>query len=160
LWSVALSDRVATPVLVTPDNERLPMPSPDGKWLAYVSDESGRYEVYVRPFRQAGTRAQISLEGGTEPVWSRTGSELFFRRANEYYIAPVKTAGQLEAGRPQFLFAYGLPFASSDIASYDVTPDGQTFVMIESHPDSAPTHFRLVTNWLQELRDTVPSPAP
>jgi serine/threonine-protein kinase len=157
LWAVTLPERVAAPVLVTSDNERLPVVSADGKWLAYVSDESGRYEVYVRPFRGPGARVQVSLEGGTEPVWSRDGKELFFRRQNEYYAAPVQTVGSFDAGGPQFLFAHGLPFVSSDIASYDVTPDGRHFVMIESDPESAPTHFRLVTNWLQELLSRLPS---
>jgi serine/threonine-protein kinase len=133
--------------------------SPNGGWLAYISDESGRYEVYVRALRQPGARVQVSLEGGTEPVWSRDGRELFFRRENEYYTVPVRFSGTFEAGQPQYLFSYGLPFVSSELASYDVTPDGQHFVMIASDPGSAPTHFRLVSNWLQELGSRAPAVA-
>jgi Tol biopolymer transport system component len=157
LWAVTLSADATTPVLVTPDNERLPAMSPDGRWLAYASDESGRYEVYVRPFRRPGARVQVSLEGGTEPVWSRDGRELFFRRDNEYYAAPVQATESFDAGRPQYLFTYGVPFVSSEVASYDVTPDGQYVVMIDSDPDSAPTHFRLVTRWVEELSERVPA---
>lgn len=160
IWAVSVRDRVAAPVLVTPDNERLPAVSPDGKWLAYISDESGRYEVYVRPFRGSGARVPVSIDGGTEPVWSRDGRELFFRRGNEYYSAAVKTAGTFEIDPPQFLFTQGLPFVSSEIASYDVTPDGRHFVMIASDPESAPTHFRLVANWTRELVSRVPSSSP
>ncbi|RPI52403.1 MAG: hypothetical protein EHM55_16610 [Acidobacteria bacterium] len=160
IWAVTLPDRVVTPVLVTPDNDRVPMISPDGEWLAYISDESGRYEVYVRPFRRPGARIPISIDGGTEPVWSRDGKELFFRRGNEFHAVPVKTAASLEVGGPQFLFAHGQPFVSSEIMSYDVTPDGRHFAMIESDSESAPTHFRVVTNWTQELSNRVPASQP
>ena len=160
IWAFTLPDRVVTPVLVTPDNDRIPMISPDGEWLAYISDESGRYEVYVRPFRRPGARIPISIDGGTEPVWSRDGKELFFRRGNEFHAVSVKTAASLQVDRPQFLFAHGLPFVSSEISSYDVTPDGQHFAMIESDPESAPTHFRLVTNWTEELSNRVATRQP
>jgi hypothetical protein len=69
----------------------------------------------------------------------------------------VTGTGGFEAGQPQYLFTFGAPFVSSELASYDAMPDGQYFVMIESDADSAPTHFRLVTNWVRELSARLPS---
>ena len=74
-----LSDRKAQPFLRTPFNETAPRFSPDGRWLAYISDESGRFEIYVQPYPGPGGKWQISTEGGTEPVWNPNGRELFYR---------------------------------------------------------------------------------
>ena len=73
IWVLRLSDRKAQPFLRTPFNESVPRFSPDGHWLAYISDESGRYEVYVQPYPGPGSKWQISTEGGTEPVWNPNG---------------------------------------------------------------------------------------
>ena len=75
IWVLRLGDRKAQPFLRTPFNEGAPRFSPDGRWLAYVSDESGRYEIYVQPYPGPGGKWQISTEGGTEPLWNRNGRE-------------------------------------------------------------------------------------
>lgn len=151
IWSFTLPQRDVKPVLITPDNERMKMVSPDGRWMAYISDESGRNEVSVRPRTGSGGRVLISIDGGTEPVWARNSREAFFRRDREYYAVPITAGDTFAAAAPQYLFTQGQPFVASDLSSYDVTPDGEHFLMIASDPDSAPTHFRLVSNWVSEL---------
>ncbi len=110
-----------------------PSLSPDGKWIAYVSNESGRNEIYVRPFPEVNqTKVQISIAGGVEPRWSRHGAELFYRNeADELLSVAVEPRGDaLNAGTPQVLFSMSdyLP-ANIYQATYDVAPDGQRFIM-------------------------------
>ena len=132
--------------------------SPDGRWVAYVSDESGRSEVYVRSYPEAGTRVQISVEGGTQPVWSRNGRELFFRNGDDMLAVSIRLSPSLGAGKPETLFtrqvlddssgpAYGM------VADYDVSTDGQRFIMRKQNLDTSqiPT-ARIVLNWFDELK--------
>src|SRR5439155_27307752 len=93
-----------TPVLLTPFDEPSPRFSPDGKWLAYVSDESGRDDVYVQPFPGPGPKWLVSTDGGIDPVWSRDGRELFYRKDDEMMAVSVAPKGEFAAGRPQRLF--------------------------------------------------------
>jgi serine/threonine-protein kinase len=135
--------------------------SPDGRWLAYVSDETGRDEVYVRSFPAAGVRVQISGEGGTGPVWSRSGRELFFRNGDELLAVDfaVRSAVSVSAGRPRVLFSrYQRPGQSGrmyDIEpDFDVTADGQRFVMAGYRPDpSATPSAHIVLNWFLALKE-------
>src|SRR5262245_63185630 len=93
-------DTVARPLVATPAEELAPAVSPDGRWLAYSSNESGRREVYVRPFPEtSNARYQISVNGGTEPGWSRDGSELFYFDAASYMVAvPVIRGLSFQSG--------------------------------------------------------------
>ena len=105
MWVLPLAgERTPVPFLVTPFNERSPMFSPDGRWLAYVSDESGRDEVYVRSYPETGKKVPISAEGGTDPVWSKNGRELFYRSGDSLMAAPVKTGTAFTVSKPQKLF--------------------------------------------------------
>jgi Tol biopolymer transport system component len=86
--------------------------SPDGRFVTYVSDESGRAEIYVRPFPGPGSRVQVSSEGGVEPVWSRDGRELFFMNGRDLLAVPIQTGSALTAGCPQVLFGKSSDFHS------------------------------------------------
>ena len=99
-----LSDRKSQPFLQTPFNESAPHFSADGRWLAYISDESGRYEVYVQPYPGPGGKRQISTEGGTEPVWSRNGQELFYRSGKKMMAVEITTQPSFAFGSPRMLF--------------------------------------------------------
>lgn len=132
--------------------------SPDGRWVAYVSDESGRNEVYLRPYPQAGARIQISAEGGTQPVWSPNGRELFFRNRDHMFVVKMTLGSQIVAGKPQVLFSRSLPEDSSGpaydlIADYDVSRDAQRFVMPKySVASGNAPNARVILNWSEELK--------
>ncbi len=121
------------PVLATPYEEMYPMLSPDERWLAYGSDQSGRQEVYVRPFGRDGDQVQVSLAGGSEPVWSKDGKELFFRTFDKG--TPVLAAAAIQAAPALAVTARTTLFSVADMEGasphpdYDVSPDGKTFVM-------------------------------
>ena len=105
--------------------------SPDGRYFAYQSDESGGFEVYVKPYPRVGqARWQISMGGGRAPVWARSGGELFYLDgSNRLMAVPVQTSGtQFKSGKPAKLFETAY---SSDFYSYDVSPDGQRFLMMK-----------------------------
>jgi Tol biopolymer transport system component len=136
----------------TESNERSGRISPDDRWLAYVSNESGRDEVYVQPFPERGRRVQISTEGGTEPVWSRDGRELFYRDGRKMMAVAVSSDTSFSAEKPTLLFEG--PYATGDF-SYDVTHDGR-FVMIQTEREEGPTQINIVLNWSEELKRLVP----
>ena len=104
--------------------------SPDGGHLAYVSDESGRMEVYLQDYPGGTRRIQVSTEGGTEPVWARSGKELFFRQGLRVFAVDVSSASDLALGRPRLLFT-GNYMTSPISANYDVSPDGKRFLMVK-----------------------------
>jgi Tol biopolymer transport system component len=139
--------------------------SPDGRWIAYVSNESGSAEVYVRPFPGPGEKHHISTNGGTNPVWSRNGRELFYlegdRSKSSMMAVDVSLSGEFKAGKPQRLFDATAYPATAPIRSYDVTPDGQ-FIMGHEHepPDQPVTKLNIVLGWANELKRRVPSRQP
>ena len=147
--------------ILRPFEEIQPTFSRDGKWLAYVSDESGRFEVYLRPYSRSGGRMQVSTEGGTEPRWARNGRELFFRSGNKMMVVEILTEPSLKATAPQLLFegSYMRNGARPGFPEYDVTADGQRFVMVQlMEPESAPTQINVVLNWFEELKGLVSTP--
>ena len=104
IWVLRMSDRKALPFLHTTANECMPEFSPDGRWIAYVSNESGRFEIYVQPYPGPGGKWQISTDGGPEPVWNRNGREFFYRSGDKMMAVEITTQPSFVAGRPRMLF--------------------------------------------------------
>jgi serine/threonine protein kinase len=130
--------------------------SPDGRWLAYVSNESGQFDVYVRPYPAPDRRMQVSTEGGTHPRWNRNGKELFYRNGNRMMVVDVSATPDLRLSRPRVLFEQRYAFGSAQtVPNYDVSPDGERFVMVKD--DSASGRINVVLNWDQELKRLVPT---
>jgi serine/threonine-protein kinase len=146
------------PFVQTRFNERQPEFSTDGRWLAYVSDESGPTQVYVQPYPGPGKRVQVSTQGGVEPAWSKDGKELFFRNANRMFMVRFKTDG------PEFLpeepvSLWETQFGTAGpVRGYDVAADGR-FLVRQEIPNQAeernkkvfPSTLRIVLNWTEEL---------
>jgi Tol biopolymer transport system component len=133
-----------------------PSLSPDDRFMAYVSDESGRREVYVRSLGGAARRVQVSSEGGDEPVWSPRGGEMFYRQGPRMIAVPVSTAsGGVTLGTPAVLFEgrYDVDPFNHDATNYDVTPDGQRFLMVRpvAEPAGSREQLNVVVNWYEKL---------
>jgi serine/threonine-protein kinase len=135
-------------------NAWTPSLSPDGRWFAYTSNEAGRYEIYVRPTSGAEGRWQISTEGGVEPVWSASGSELFYRHGDQVLAVDVVTNSTFEHGKPRLLFEgrYALGEVKDDTRAYDVAPDGQRFLMLRPESEPSTGDLKVVVNWYDELQ--------
>jgi eukaryotic-like serine/threonine-protein kinase len=157
IWTLSLGDGKARPFLATQHNESAPRFSPDGHWLAYVSDESGRWEVYVQPYPGPGGKWQVSTDGGAEPAWNPAGRELFYRAGNRMMAAPVTFQPGFSAGKPVVLFDG--PWLPSPLttANYDVSRDGQRFLMLKSadDEDQGARQIVMVQNWLEELKQSM-----
>jgi eukaryotic-like serine/threonine-protein kinase len=140
-------------------NAWTPSLSPDGRWLAYTSNDAGRYEVYVQPTSGAEARWQISMEGGVEPVWSASGSELFYRHGDQVLAVDVVTNATFEYGKPRKLFEgrYALGEVKDDTRAYDVAPDGERFLMLRPETEPSTGHLKVVVNWYDELRKLGPT---
>jgi serine/threonine protein kinase/Tol biopolymer transport system component len=167
IWVLSMNDRKTRPVLHTAANEITPEFSPDGRWLAYVSNESGRHEVYVQPYPGPGERHLISTNGGVQPAWSGNGGELFYVQgggfdpgggATALMSVSVTTGPAFQAGRPEKMFentALLTPWGRS----YDVSPDGRRFLLTvteEATTNLAPAQMIFVQHWFEELKRLVP----
>jgi Tol biopolymer transport system component len=159
IWVLRMSDRKPQPFLRTRFDEAVPRFSPDGHWLAYTSNESGRPEIYVQPYPGPGGKWQISTEGGTEPMWNPNGRELFYRSGDKMIAVDIATQPGFAAGTPRTLFErrYETPLVPID--NYDVSPDGQRFLMLKpaEQVQAAPTQINVVLNWFEELKQKVPT---
>jgi Tol biopolymer transport system component len=163
IWTLRPGERDAAEFLDTPAMENMPMFSPDGKWLAYVSNESGRPEVYVRPYPGApGGPRQISDGGGTAPVWSGTTD-----RATLYYIdaggtlmtSSIRFAPSFSLDRPQRLFSFRKRFRlSGNTSAYDVSRDGTRFIVVseENNAPPGPVQVNFILNWFEDVKRLVP----
>jgi serine/threonine-protein kinase len=126
--------------------------SPDGRFLAYQSDESGRPEIYVRPFPGPGPRWPISTHGGWYPVWSSDGTEIFYEQENAMMAVAVKTSPELIASTPVRLFEGFI--SGGFVRDWDVSPDGKRFAV--NQRSELPAEIHVVLNWHQELLEKVP----
>jgi serine/threonine-protein kinase len=142
------SNRTPRPLIGSQADEFTPAVSPDGRWLAYASDESGRVEIYVRPFPEGGGKVQVSLDGGTEPVWGRNGRELFYRDGDRMMAAAVRLAPAFTVTERSELFRASYPSGQFH-AQYDVAPDGQRFVMTQGPQTS--NDLVVVLHWFDQL---------
>jgi serine/threonine-protein kinase len=154
--------RDVTPLVHTVFNEGRAYLSPDGRWLAYQSDESGQDEIYVQPFPDLGAgRWQVSPAGGAEPAWARNGRELFYLDGEGALVAvPIQTQPGFSAGNPTKLFDAPY-FPVSGTRRYDVTADGQRFLFIKYDADQSDLSSRsslvVIQNWQEELKRLVPT---
>jgi serine/threonine protein kinase/Tol biopolymer transport system component len=147
---------MADPFLQTPFSEGLSRVAPDGRWVAYVSNESGRNEVYVRPFPDHGGKWPISTQGGNNPVWARNARELFYRSGNQMMVVDINAQPTFTASKPRVLFE-GLYEAGPD-TNYDVTRDGQRFLMVKRVEQPAPAvQLNVILSWSRELQRRVSS---
>jgi Tol biopolymer transport system component len=154
IWMLPTAGGEPRPFVVTPFNDRFAQFSPNGAWVAYASDQSGRDQVYVCAFPECDRRQTVSLEGGSEPRWSPDGKELFFRNGRSMWVVEVVNPITMELGMRRLLFdglAYQTPHLY--LSSYGVHPDGQRFVMIT---DTSGQEVRIVQHWFEELKRLVP----
>jgi serine/threonine-protein kinase len=145
----------ATPLLAGGSSFMTPRLSPDGHWLAYASNISGRYEVYVRPFPDSGGRVQVSVEGGNEPLWSRSGHTLFYRSTQGIVAAKVSTGASFGLGDRKLVLP-GDFLASGSHPNYDIAPGDSAFLMLRRAGDDVQTV--VVHNWVNHLRARTSAP--
>lgn len=161
IFLLDLRSRHITPFLNSGADEGWPEFSPDGRWLAYSSDESGRPEVYVRPFPGPGGKWLISHEGGMDPLWARNGKQLFYRSVDgqQVWAVDVRAEGEFSPGKPRLLFK-GQGFGTSGLArGWDLSPDGRRFLMVKMEERSSRpvTEMILVQNVFDKLKGLVPA---
>lgn len=149
-------DRTPRHLFPAPDGESNGQLSPDCKWVAYQASVSSRQEIYVAPFPGPGPRHQISIDGGTEPLWSRDGRELFFVSGSKLLGVTVTAGAAFSASAPRVVHEGRFQTAINSNTSWSLTPDGKRFLRIQHvEPERAITHFELVLNWFSELKQQV-----
>jgi len=154
-----LKSRQVTPFLTSRSYEEHPEFSPDGRCLTYSSDESGRPEVYVRPYPNPGGKWKLSLEGGTEPLWARNGKQLFYRWEDQVWAVDVRTDQGFTPGKPRLLFEKPSYRMSRPVRCWDFSPDSQKFLMVklDDRKPQPVTEMILVQNWFEELKRLCPT---
>jgi hypothetical protein len=153
IWALPMfpdksGDQKPFPVVATNFVDFTPSFSPDGKWLAYANDETGRQEVYIQPFPTGSGRWQVSTAGGVGPKWRKDGKELFFWSTDQQMMAvDVSQKGtSLQLGTPHALFK------AANVSGYTVSADGKKFVMNTVLPQSINEPLTLITNWPADLK--------
>ena len=156
LWVVSMAEGKAQPLVTAPLRQSAAQWSPDGHWIAYTSDESGRDEIFVLPFPLTGQRWRISTDGGIEPAWSHDGHELFYRGGGKIWAVDVRTSPGFGVGTPRALFTDSFVPGPNGLTGYSISLDGKRFLFPEPvHPDPPITHIQMVVNWFTELRRAV-----
>jgi serine/threonine-protein kinase len=152
LWVLSLGENpTARAFIDSPANETQAQFSPNGHWVAYQSNETDRDEIYIAPFPGPGGRIPVSTDGGQRPLWRDDGRELFYRSGDRVMAVDVNLGQTPRIGMPHMLFQ-----GQYDLA-YDVTKDGQRFLMLKGEPQSQPTVLNIIVNWFEELKARVPT---
>jgi WD40-like Beta Propeller Repeat len=158
IWKMPLEATDQTQVVVrTPDLDVSPRLSPDGKWLAYAVQSSQNTHVYITPFPGPGPLLQVSTMGGRQPIWSRSGRELFYRRENKVMAVDIRTEPVLSAGSPRELFEGRFENGVAGLAGYDVAADGRFLMVQPLEPEQNVRDINIVLNWTEELKRRAPS---
>ncbi len=156
LYAVRVGADSAVALVATEYEETSPAVSPDGRWLAYVSDESGRWHVYVRPFPNTNDgRWLVSTGGGQEPVWAHSGRELFYKGSGNLMVVEVLPGPTFVTGERRVLFSTRGFRSTPFHQQYDVTPDDQRFVMIRNLGGQEASELIVVENFFEELKAKV-----
>ncbi len=154
IWVQPIGEKGPPRRLLSGAELREPMVSPDGRWLAYTSPESGMLEIYIQKYPELGHKQQVSSRGGEHPLWSRDGHEIFYGRGDSLYSASFEAAAEPKIGTPRLLFE------KPGIRGYDVAADGKGFYALLEPPDGGVVReLHLVTNWFEELNRLAPSKA-
>ena len=156
VWVMPLrAQGTARPVARNSAQEMHPAFSPDNRWIAYVSNESGRPEIYVRPVAEGSGKWRASAGGGVGPRWSPGGRELFYRDGEKMMVVDVRPGDACVAGTPKLIFE--APYLLGGIGTnYDVAADGTRFLMVASTAGTSPSSLTVVSNWFDELQRLVP----
>jgi Tol biopolymer transport system component len=143
-------DRTTRRLLTSVANESAPAISPDGQWIALVSDQSGRDEVYVTPINGPARLVKVSADGGAEPVWQRDGTELFFRSGGKMMAAAVRRAPALTVQPARALFQGTFESGAASRPAYDISKDGARFLMVANDTsERRPQELRVVLGWMR-----------
>ena len=151
VWAVPLDgDRKPFAIVRTEFNEGQEQFSPDGRWIAYQSDKTGRFEIYLRPFPGPGDDVRVSIDGGSQARWNPNGQELFYIGADDRLMAvPIKFSKTIEPGVPRGLFGttVGRPATPAYRPQYLVSADGQSFVMNSAVAEGTASPITVILNW-------------
>ena len=166
VWTLSHDGETTTAPEVFADelNQVSPVFSPDGRWLAYMSLESGTLQVYVQPFPKTGAKHRVTQQGGRYPLWSPDGTELFYINGPQFMGIDIATEPAFSFGNEQALRIRGFLAAYGPTRPYDITPDGQRFLMVfpadqaGSVAETAEEQINIVLNWFEELKERVPVP--
>ena len=151
LWQMSFgTDSEPQPLLAA--GEMMPTFSPDGRWIAYVSPQSGRQEILVRSSVGEGSRWQISNGGGVEPVWSFGGRELFYRADDKMMVVDIVQGTVPTFGKPRVLFEGSYVFGNTEGQAFDVSRDGARFLMMRSQRPLSAAPLNVIVNWFDTLR--------
>jgi len=158
IWVLPLEgDLGPRPFLESPFSEQAPAFSPNGAWLAYSSNETGRDEIYVRPYPGPDPVVRISTDGGLSPAWSRDGAKLYYRDGDRMMVVEVSAGRTFTQAQPRLLFESPSYLATTPTRAYDVTPDGRFLMVTRAQQAPQPaTRINVVLNWFEELRERVP----
>jgi serine/threonine-protein kinase len=158
IWVLSMEDgRQARKFLTTRYNEKMPAFHPRGDWIAYTSDISGRYEVYVRRYPSGNDRRQISFDSGDEPIWDPSGKTLYYRSGNTMKAVAIEVETSFSLGEPNDLFTEFVE-RNSMVRNYDFDPVNRRFIMVKPlQEESTPTQINVVLNWFEELKRLVPT---
>jgi hypothetical protein len=150
---VGATNAKPTPVVRQAVNVNSASLSPDGRWLAFVSAESGRSEIVVQSLAPGGGRTQVSTDGGSAAVWSSNGRTLYYMFGSELFAVPVELSNGLSAGKPRRVFGDTQIVTLDSEGYFDAAPDGRHILMLRAADDRAPTsEVRLILNWFTDLR--------